>query len=81
MKLCFSKKVASRVAKITFHSLQKMTRRSNGDLTLTWKCRGHRKMIWQLLHSDFFGEVKIEELNTLKDEYREYLELVKAAIF
>jgi len=38
-------------------------------------------MIWQLLHSDFVGEVKIEELSTLKDEYREYLELAKAAIF
>jgi hypothetical protein len=38
-------------------------------------------MIWQLLHPDFVGEVKIEAPNTLKDEYREYLELAKAAIF
>ena len=80
MKLCFSKKVASRVAKITFHSLQQMTRRSNGDLTLTWKCRGHREMIWQLLHPDFVGEVEIEEPSTLKDEYREYLERAKLAV-
>ena len=72
MKLRFSKKVASRAAKITFHSSQQMTQRSNGELTLTWNCRGHREMIWQLLHPDFVGEVEIEEPSTLKDEYREY---------
>jgi predicted DNA-binding transcriptional regulator YafY len=81
VKLRFSKAVASRAAKITFHSSQQMTQRSNGELTLTWKCRGHREMIWQLLHPDFVGEVEIEEPSTLKDEYREYLELAKAAIF
>ena len=80
VKLRFSKKVASRAAKITFHSSQQMTPRSNGELTLTWKCRGHREMIWQLLHPDFVGEVEIEEPSTLKDEYREYLERAKLAV-
>ncbi|MDA9967512.1 WYL domain-containing protein [bacterium] len=80
VKLRFSKAVASRAAKITFHSSQQMTPRSNGELTLTWKCRGHREMIWQLLHPDFVGEVEIEEPSTLKDEYREYLERAKLAV-
>ena len=81
VKLLFSKEVADRASKITFHSSQKMTQHKNGTLSVMLRCKGHQALIHELIHPDWLGKVKIQEPSELKIEYLEYLERAKAATF
>jgi predicted DNA-binding transcriptional regulator YafY len=80
VKLLFSKKVADRASKITFHSSQQMKQHKNGTLTVMLRCKGHQELIHELIHPDWLGRVKIQEPPELRTEYLEYLERAKAAI-
>jgi predicted DNA-binding transcriptional regulator YafY len=80
VKLRFSKAIASRAEKITFHHSQKITRGRSGSLVIELRCRGHRELIWEMLHPDWLGEVKIEQPTQLRDEYRAQLEKAKSAV-
>ena len=44
------------------------------------ECRGHRELIWELMHPDWLGFVQIESPDRLKQEYSEQLEKAKSAI-
>ena len=81
VKLRFSKAVASRAAKITFHNSQVVSNGRNGTLVVNLKCRGHRELIWELLHPDWLGNVIIEEPEQLRVEYAAYLERTKTTVF
>ena len=81
VKLLFSKEVADRASKVTFHSSQQMTQHSNGTLTVMLRCKGHQELIHELIHPDWLGKIKIQEPPELQAEYLEYLERAKAAIF
>lgn len=43
--------------------------------------RGHRELIWELMHSDWIGHVKIERPEGLQKEYLEQLERGKTAVY
>ena len=74
------KKFAKRAEKVQFHSTQKISYGRGGTLVLEMKCRGHRELIHELLHPDFLGYVKIESPDRLKEEFLEYVEMVKSAV-
>ena len=44
------------------------------------RCRGHRELIWELMHPDWLGFVQIESPERLKEEYSEQLERAKTAV-
>ena len=79
VKLRFSKAVAARAEKITFHHSQKIVRGRNGTLVIELRCRGWRELCWELLHPDWLGEVTIEQPKELRAEYRAQLEKAKSA--
>ena len=80
IKIRFSKDVADRAEKVQFHASQKMVKQKDGSLIMFLKCRGHRELIWELLHPDWLGYVKIESPERLKEEYSEQLERAKLAV-
>lgn len=80
IKLRFSKEVANRAEKVQFHASQKMVKQKDGLLIMFLKCRGHRELIWELLHPDWLGYVKIESPERLKEKYSEQLERAKLAV-
>ena len=80
IKIRFSKEVADRAEKVQFHASQKMVKQKDGSLIMFLKCRGHRELIWELLHSDWLGNVKIESPERLQEEYLEQLERAKSAV-
>ena len=54
--------------------------RRNGSLLMELRCRGHRELIWELMHPDWLGVVQIESPDRLKEEYSEQLERAKIAV-
>ena len=44
------------------------------------KFRGHCKLIWELLHPDWLGNVKVESPQRLQEEYLGQLERAKLAV-
>ena len=73
------KDVAKRAEKVQFHPSQKISHGRNGSLVIEMRCRGHRELIWELLHPDWIGHVKIESPEGLQKEYLETLERAKLA--
>ena len=49
-------------------------------LIVKMQCRGHRELIWELMHPDWLGFVQIESPDRLKEEYAEQLERAKKAV-
>ena len=80
VKLRFSKAIASRAEKITFHHSQKITRGRSGSLVIELRCRGWRELCWELQHPDWVGEVQIEQPEELRAEYLVQLEKAKSAV-
>ena len=80
IKIRFSKEVAKRAEKVQFHPTQKISHGRGGTLVLEMKCRGHRELIHELLHPDWLGHVKIESPERLKEEFLDYVEMVKSAV-
>ena len=81
IQLRFSSDVAERASKITFHPTQEQRRQRDGSLIVKMQCRGHRELIWELMHPDWLGFVQIESPDRLKEEYAEQLERAKKAVF
>jgi predicted DNA-binding transcriptional regulator YafY len=81
VKIRFSKDVANRAEKVQFHPSQKISHGRNGSLVIEMRCRGHRELIWELLHPDWIGHVKIESPESLQKEYLGQLERAKLAVF
>ena len=46
----FAKEVAKRAEKVQFHPSQKVSHGRNGSLVMELRCRGHRELIWELMH-------------------------------
>ena len=44
------------------------------------RCRGHRELIWELLHPDWIGHVTIESPEGLQKEYLGQLDRTKSAV-
>ena len=80
IKIRFSKEVAKRAEKVQFHPTQKISHGGDRTLVLEMKCGGHRELIHDLLHSYWLGHVKIESPERLKEEFLEYVEMVKSVI-
>ena len=80
VKIRFSKDVAKRAEKVQFHSSQKISHGRNGSLVIEMRCRGHRELIWELLHPDWIGHVKIESPEGLQKEYLGQLDRAKLAV-
>ena len=80
IQLRFSSDVAERASKITFHPTQEQRRQRDGSLIVKMQCRGHRELIWELMHPDWLGFVQIESPDRLKEEYAEQLERAKKAV-
>ena len=82
VRLRFSKEVAQRAAKVTFHpSQKKKTEKSRvGSLIVHLKVRGHQVLFYELCHPDWVGNVKIEAPDSLADEYGRYLRILDKAI-
>ena len=76
----FAKEVAKRAEKVQFHPTQKISHGRGGNLVLEMKCRGHRELIHELLHPDWLGHVKIKSPKRLKEEFLEYVEMVKLVV-
>ena len=81
VKIRFSKDVANRAEKVQFHPSQKISHGRNGSLLIEMRCRGHRELIWELLHPDWIGHVKIESPEGLQKEYLGQLERARLAVF
>lgn len=60
-RVIFSPKVAARAASVSFHPSEKKTVLSDGSLLVTLRCRGQSELLAELGHSDWQGEVKIDE--------------------
>ena len=45
------------------------------------RCRGHRELIWELMHPDWIGHVNIESPEGLQKEYLGHLERAKTAVY
>jgi predicted DNA-binding transcriptional regulator YafY len=67
--------------KVQFHLSQKISHGRNGSLVIEMRCSGHRELIWELLHPDWIGHVKIESPEGLQKEYLGQLERAKLAVF
>ena len=80
IKIRFAKEVAKRAEKVQFHPSQKVSHGRNGSLVMELRCRGHRELIWELMHPDWLGFVQIESPDRLKEEYAEQLERAKLAV-
>ena len=80
VKIRFSKDVAKRAEKVQFHPSQKISHGRNGSLVIEMRCRGHRELIWELLHPDWIGHVKIESPEGLQKEYLGQLDRAKLAV-
>ena len=80
IQIRFLPDVAERASKITFHPTQEQRRQRDGSLIVKMQCRGHRELIWELMHPDWLGFVKIESPVRLKEEYSEQLQRAKLAV-
>ncbi len=80
IKIRFAKEVAKRAEKVQFHPSQKISHGRNGSLVMELRCRGHRELIWELLHPDWIGHVKIESPEGLQKEYLGQLDRAKTAV-
>ena len=80
IQLRFSSNVAERASKITLYPSQKQRPQRDGSLIVKMECRGHRELIWELMHPDWIGNVKIESPDKLIDAYANQLERAKLAI-
>ena len=80
IQIRFSPDVAERASKITFHPTQEQRHQRDGSLIVKMQCRGHRELIWELMHPDWLGFVQIESPDRLKEEYAEQLERAKTAV-
>ena len=80
IKIRFSRDVAKRAEKVQFHPLQKISHGRNGSLVIEMRCIGHRELIWELMHPDWIGHVKIESPEGLQKEYLEQLVRGKTAV-
>ena len=80
LRLRFSKEVAERAAKVTFHPSQKTQQSRDGSLIVHLKVRGHQELFHELCHPDWVGNVKIEAPDSLVDEYRRYLRRLEKAV-
>jgi len=54
-----------------------MKKNNDGSLFLSLHCSGYRELIWELLHPDYIGQVKILEPDELIKEAKEYVYKVK----
>ena len=80
IKIRFAKEVTTRAEKVQLHPSQKISHGRNGSLVMELRCRGHRELIWELMHPDWLGFVQIESPDRLKEEYAEQLERAKTAV-
>ena len=80
IKIRFATEVAKRAEKVQFHPSQKISHGRNGSLVMELRCRGHRELIWELLHPDWIGHVKIESPEGLQKEYLGQLDRAKTAV-
>ena len=80
VKIRFSIDVAKRAEKVQFHPSQKISHGRNGSLVIEMRCRGHRELIWELLHPDWIGHVTIESPEGLQKEYLGQLDRAKLAL-
>ena len=80
IQIRFAPEVAERASKIIFHSTQEQRLQRDGSVIIKMQCRGHRELIWELMHPDWIGHVKIESPDRLKEEYTEQLERAKTAV-
>jgi hypothetical protein len=54
-----------------------MKKNNDGSLVLSLHCSGYRELIWELLHPDYIGLVKILEPDELIKEAKEYVYKLK----
>ena len=80
IKIRFANEVAKRSEKVQFHPSQKISHGRNGSLVMELRCRGHRELIWELMHPDWLGFVQIQSPEGLRKEYLEQSERTKLAI-
>ena len=80
VKIGFSKDVATRAEKVQFHPSQKISHGRNGSLVIEMRCRGHRELIWELLHPDWIETVTIESPEGLQKEDLGQLDRAKSAV-
>ena len=81
IQIRFAKEVAKRAEKVQFHPSQKISHGRNGSLVMELRCRGHRELIWELMHPDWIGHVNIESPEGLQKEYLGQLERARLAVF
>ncbi len=80
VRLRFSKEVAQRAAKVTFHPSQKTEKSRDGSLIVYLKVRGHQELFHELCHPDWVTNVKIEAPDSLVGEYKRYLRRLEKAV-
>ena len=80
VKLRFSGEAARRAEKVKFHSSQLTSKGKGNTLIVELLCKGHWKLIHELLNPDWLGNVVIEEPEELKQEYEAYLSKSALAI-
>ena len=74
------KKLPNKRKKFSSIHRRKNSHGRNSSLVMELRCRGHRELIWELMHPDWLGFVQIESPDRLKEEYAEQLERAKTAV-
>ena len=73
----FDAGVAPRAESLVFHPSQWQKRHDDGSLLVHLRCCGHRELLHEILHPDWFGRVKVLGPPELVKELADFLEVTK----
>ena len=76
----FDSVVSLRAEKIKFHSSQQLSKKKDGSVQLVFICKGWKELIYEFMHPDWLGHIKIKEPKELKDAVKDYLKVCKDMI-
>ncbi len=76
----FDSVVSRRAEKIKFHSSQQVSKKKDGSVQMVFICKGWKELIYEFMHPDWLGHIKIKEPKELKDAVKDYLKVCKDMI-
>jgi predicted DNA-binding transcriptional regulator YafY len=76
----FDPVVSRRAEKIKFHASQQVSRKKDGSVQMVFICKGWKELIYEFMHPDWLGHIKIKEPKELKDAVKDYLKVCKDMI-
>lgn len=77
VSLLFDADIASRVKKVQFHHSQQMFEQNDGSIFVKLYCCGHSELLYELMHPDWAGRVRIIDPPELVEQLEEYLRHIR----